>query len=1179
MKKIISRLWLSITAFLLLQIGFSIDTMGQQVLHGHVPRDIARFGLHPIAQLDSTKHLELTIGLPLRNQQGLFDLLRELYDPTSQNFRHWLSPEQFTGQFGPTQADYQSVIAFAQRNGFTVTNTYPNRMLLDVSATVRDIEKALHVQMLVYKHPIKSRNFYAPDRDPSFDLATPVLSIGGLSDYAFIATRTKTNSPTSQNPSPSTNNGSGPGYGYDSKDFRAAYAPGVSLKGSGQAVGLLQFDGYYASDVSTYESKTGLSAVMLDTVLLDGFDGNVIPYWTGEEEVTLDIEMAIAMAPALSKVIVYETSPYGDVFQHFEHVLNRMATDDAAMQLSCSWGLYPDSVVQVADQSFQQMAAQGQSFFNASGDEDAIINSTWISGGDTVKSYFTFPSSDPYITQVGGTHLTLSAPGGSYVSETVWNTNTYQYYRYAFVGSSGGSSLLYSIPSWQQGVNMSNNQGSTTKRNVPDVALVADSVYEYVDGVDIPDQGGTSCAAPLWAGFTALVNQQLAANGGEYVGFINPSAYWIGANNASLGGFHDIATGNNAWPGSSGKFSAVSGYDLCTGWGTPYGQNLINAITASVWAGTVNISSNFTVPSGVSLLVLPGTHVTFSNGASLIVNGALNVAGTASSPITFDFGSPNSSTQNGITVNGCSSCYPNAYIRYATIEHAYRGVYGNNTVPDIEYCTITANTFGIYLNNASTTLNIPQIDNNSITSNSSDGIIMYNSSPRWVQFNTIKYNGRDGINCVTGSTPYIYCCTMSNNGNQGIDCESNSPAHLSDQYNDPGHNVLRNNSSNGVVASSSNVYMGSSPPGLNSVTGNSSLCVVAVYGSHVSAEYNYWVGHPPAPLYYVDGTSSLDASNPLSSDPNSGRQTDQANAPSLVSVSQRVSPSGTLAATSTTNSQDQSFNADATFMDAGLADAFKSLVSGKFDDAIAQYASKFTLETDSQKRIYELEQLAECYRSANRTDFSGFLVKQVYPGLSTKDPLYAKALELESLFLISAGEYDAAISNYSTLLSNFSNDGVVCRDALFNLGYLYRVELNDNAMSGRYWSQLKAKYPTDNLTWHSEVLSGKIQPTVPNTDVSQNAKVTSPVEFGLLNNFPNPFNPTTRIEYNLPKGGYVTLKVYDILGREVVTLVNENQETGIHFANFDGLRLGSGVYLYHLIAPGINQVKKMSLMK
>ena len=273
-----------------------------------------------------------------------------------------------------------------------------------------------------------------------------------------------------------------------------------------------------------------------------------------------------------------------------------MANDNLAKQLSCSWYEPGGAADPIADQIFQQMAAQGQSFFSASGDYDAYTG------------LIDFPGDTPYITQVGGTTLTTSGPGGAWVSETVWNRGN-------GVGSGGGISTQYPIPSWQTNINMTANQGSTTRRNTPDVALTAESVYVRADGVD-HNVGGTSCAAPLWAGFTALVNQQAAANGKPAAGFINPAVDAIGSGLNYTNAFHDITTGNNTSYRSPAKFHAVSGYDLCTGWGTPAGQNLINAlapdalfITPGVgFASIGGVGGPFTITSQSLTLTNGGTN-------------------------------------------------------------------------------------------------------------------------------------------------------------------------------------------------------------------------------------------------------------------------------------------------------------------------------------------------------------------------------------------------------------------------------------------------------------------------------------------------------------------------------------------------------------------------------------------
>jgi hypothetical protein len=296
--------------------------------------------------------------------------------------------------------------------------------------------------------------------------------------------------------------------------------------------------------------------------------------------------MVISMAPGLSQVILYEAPTNGIP----NDILNRIATDNKARQISCSWGWGggPDTN---ADQIFQEMQVQGQSFFAASGDSDAYYTSTSTN----------FPADDPYLTSVGGTTLTTTVPGGLWVSETVWNWGVEYGGTYDGVGSSGGISTSYPIPVWQQGIATAANGGSTTRRNIPDVALTADNVDVIADnGTDYGADGGiggTSCASPLWAAFIALVNEQAGTNGP--VGFINPAIYLIGTELDYLSDFQDITTGNNEWIASPNQFTAVPGYDLCTGWGTPTGSNLVNALSRPPDALRIRPVTGFTAAGPV----------------------------------------------------------------------------------------------------------------------------------------------------------------------------------------------------------------------------------------------------------------------------------------------------------------------------------------------------------------------------------------------------------------------------------------------------------------------------------------------------------------------------------------------------------------------------------------------------
>ncbi len=568
-----------------------------QRLHGHIPEAAKK--LAPLGRENSAEHLHLAIGLPLRNQDELTNLLQQLYDPASTNYHHYLTPEEFTARFGPTEADYRAVTEFAEHNGFTVTALHPNRLVLDVDASVADIERTLHLEMHTFQHPTQARTFHAPDTEPTVDLAVPILHISGLDDYSLPHPNSHLK-PADLQVNATPNAGSGPGGAYRGGDFRAAYSVGP-LTGVGQSVALLQFDGYFANDIANYESQAGISSVTLTNVAIDG---GVSTPGDGASEVSLDIEMVVSMAPGVSRIILYEApnpSPWVDL-------LSRMANDNIAKQIGCSWGGGgPDPS---SEQIFLQFAAEGISFFNATGDSDAFTGAV------------SFPSDSTNITQVGGTTLTTTGPGGSYVSETVWNWGLV---KGSYVGSSGGSSTTYAIPPWQQGIDMTANLGSSTMRNLPDVALTGDNVFVVYSNGITGTFGGTSCAAPLWAAFTALINQQASAGGSPPVGFLNPALYAIGKNNPNYANiFHDVTSGNNFSASSPNKFPATIGYDLCTGWGTPNGTNLINTLTTPVYIPILVSAGTALVAEGC----LPANGV-IDSGETVTVNFSLKNVGSA----------------------------------------------------------------------------------------------------------------------------------------------------------------------------------------------------------------------------------------------------------------------------------------------------------------------------------------------------------------------------------------------------------------------------------------------------------------------------------------------------------------------------------------------------------------------
>ena len=512
----------------------------------HVPEAVSG-GVAPlVGHLPGAERLSLAISLPLRNEAELDDVLQRLYDPQSPDFHHYLSVQEFADRFSATESDYTALLHFAQVNGLDVIDTAANRMVLDVEGPAANIEKAFHVTLNLYQHPTEHRTFYAPDREPSPDLDIPLLHISGVDNFALPHAKNTMSRQAEQQSRSSKTTGSGPGGQFIGSDLRAAYYGNGLLDGAGQSVGLFEYAGYEVSDVKTYFKKLKQPLnVPVRGVSLNGVPLACPAQSCDDSEQALDIEMAIAMAPALKEVIVYVGNKDLSIF-------NRMAADNTAKQVSCSWGWKDDE--SSLDPILKEMATQGQSVFVATGDY-----------GSASPASYVWPADDPYVTAVGGTDLTTKTAGGKWKSETGWS------------GSAGmPSKNKVPIPDYQllPGVITALNQGSTTLRDIPDVAAEANTdQYSCFDGFCGGGNGGTSYAAPQWAGFIAMANQRAVAHGGSTLGFLNPALYAIGLGSSYGIDFHDITSGNN------GKYSDVAGFDLVTGWGSPHGAALIKALT------------------------------------------------------------------------------------------------------------------------------------------------------------------------------------------------------------------------------------------------------------------------------------------------------------------------------------------------------------------------------------------------------------------------------------------------------------------------------------------------------------------------------------------------------------------------------------------------------------------------
>lgn len=493
----------------------------RQQLKGHLTAAMAN--APQAGRVPPTTQLTLTIGLVIGNRAAMMDAAAQIADPASPSYRQYLTPEQFADLFGASPADYQSVLDWAQANNLSVT-PHRNRFVATVTGAVADIETALNIHLGYHLRPDGSQ-FFAPDAEPSVAFSVPVDHIGGLDNLYR----------------PESARGSGAGGTYQGDDFRHAYAPGITLTGAGQRIGIFMADGFTQSDIDGYAAQVGHTYLPVQVVLGNGSvvsasDAALTPGGEG----TLDVEAALSMAPA-AQVIAFVGS--------HSQILANMADYPGIRQLSSSW-FWPDGST-TDENHMAQFATQGQSFFQASGDSGAYPPEMFGSCPSGSAPNRTFN----WITIVGGTDLHMSDNGADYGTlETAWPS------------SSGGMIKCHLLPAYQNSIAYQFSSSDYYK-NAPDVSAQANGIDIFYQGMP-QDFVGTSEATPLWAGFMALVNELMANYGLGSVGFANPALYALAGTSDYAANFHDIVTGDN-FNSTGYGFWAGTGWDAVTGLGSP----------------------------------------------------------------------------------------------------------------------------------------------------------------------------------------------------------------------------------------------------------------------------------------------------------------------------------------------------------------------------------------------------------------------------------------------------------------------------------------------------------------------------------------------------------------------------------------------------------------------------------
>jgi len=475
--------------------------------------------------------------------------------------RKHLTHEEFAASHGADPADLEKVQEFAHEHGLGVVEVSPGQRRLVLSGTVATFSKAFGVSLTRYRHPRGTyRGRTGPVRVPQ-DLVQIIEGVFGLDNRPQAKPHMRISGGKGSAVRPRTG-----GISYTPPQIAGLYDFPPGINGQGQCIAIIELGGgFRSSDLTTYFQNLGIPLPLVTASSVDGGANQPTGDSNGPDgEVMLDIEVAGAVAPGATIVVYFAPNTDAGFLDAVNTAIHDTLNKPSAV--SISWGAaeseWTNQAMQAMDQAFQDAAALGVTICCASGDNGST------DGAEDGLLHVDFPASSPYALACGGTRLEGS--GSTISNEIVWNEGE------SGGATGGGISDVFDLPNWQANANIppSANPDGRIGRGVPDVAGNADPATGYqvlVDGEDLII-GGTSAVAPLWAGLIAIINQGL----GHSVGYLNPGIYGLAS---SSDAFHDISMGNNDITGSNGPYPALSGWDGCTGWGSPDGAKLLSALS------------------------------------------------------------------------------------------------------------------------------------------------------------------------------------------------------------------------------------------------------------------------------------------------------------------------------------------------------------------------------------------------------------------------------------------------------------------------------------------------------------------------------------------------------------------------------------------------------------------------
>ena len=587
-----------------------------------------------LGRAPATERHRVVVSLDLRDREGLEAFLADVQDPASPRYHQFLTQPDFDALYAPTEAQEQAVVDYLRGARLRVTNRFPNRLLVGAAGSVAALERAFGVEI----HSVErgGRRHYAAFDEPSLPdaMASYVVGVIGLDDLSERHPLVGSVQPAA---APRAALGSNCCH-LSPNDVFVFYDNTTPVSGAGQTIVIAGAYAWRDTDNTTFNTQWGLPPLPAGSAqVCTGPSGSSGCAFSANNsiEIALDTEYAHGTAPA-ARILNYMAASTSSA--DFTTMYNRIVTDNPGHAVSTSWGACEVGISAAAqktdDNIFANANAIGQSWFAASGDSGSRDCSNLL-GVDN-------PANSPHVMGVGGTTpkcssgMTSSSPGcGGYASESAWS------------GSGGGVSQVFARPSFQKGCGVPTG----TQRLVPDVALEADtSPGNYVtENGSWWIVGGTSDAAPQWAGLAA----ELAQQSGGALG--NPGGLLYGL--CGTAALHDITSGSN------GDYSAGVGYDLVTGLGSFDARNLLAAVGPTSTTTTTTVPPTTTTsttapPVTTTTTTAPSTTTSTASTTTTTTPPPTPTSTTAPSTTTSTTSTRTTSTSSSTTTTTLAACFP-----------------------------------------------------------------------------------------------------------------------------------------------------------------------------------------------------------------------------------------------------------------------------------------------------------------------------------------------------------------------------------------------------------------------------------------------------------------------------------------------------------------------------------------